>query len=121
MANGYKQISYGSSGDDVKKLQELLNGNGYSLDVDGRFGPKTQAAVKDYQTKNKLKVDGIVGTNTWGALTNSTNSAPGSTTQAGAAAQGSAADTGFNYGDYQESDTVQQAHALLQQQMANKP
>ena len=120
----YSQISYGSSGDDVKTLQELLNQNGYSLDVDGRFGPKTRAAVEDYQTKNNLKVDGIVGTNTWGALTNSTNStnsASGSTTQAGAAAQGTGADTGFSYGDYQESEAVQQAYELLQQQMANRP
>lgn len=120
----YSQISYGSKGDDVKKLQELLNQNGYSLDVDGSFGPKTRAAVEDYQTRNNLKVDGIVGTNTWGALTgstNSTNSAGGSTTQAGAAAQGTGADAGFSYGDYQQSDTVQQAYELLQQQMANKP
>ena len=118
---GYSQISYGSRGDDVKTLQELLNQNGYSLDVDGKFGPKTQAAVKDYQTKNNLKVDGIVGTNTWGALTNSTNSAGGSTSQAGAAVQGTGADTGFDYGDYQESDAVSQAYALLQQQMGNPP
>ena len=117
----YSQISYGSSGDDVKTLQELLNQNGYSLDVDGRFGPKTRAAVEDYQTKNNLKVDGIVGTNTWGALTNSTNSTGGSTTQAGAATQGTGADTGFSYGDYQESEAVQQAYALLQEQMGNKP
>ena len=120
----YSQISYGSRGDDVKKLQELLNQNGYSLDVDGSFGPKTREAVKDYQTKNSLKVDGIVGTNTWGALTgstNSTNSAAGSTTQAGAATQGTGANTGFDYGAYQESDAVQQAYALLQEQMGSKP
>lgn len=68
-------LSYGSRGDDVKKLQELLNGQGYSLDVDGKFGGKTQAAVKNYQTKNNLKVDGIVGTQTYGALTGGTASA----------------------------------------------
>ena len=117
----YSQISYGSRGDDVKTLQELLNQNGYSLDVDGKFGPKTQEAVKDYQTKNNLKVDGIVGTNTWGALTASTNSAGGSTSQAGAAAQGTGADTDFSYEDYQESDTVQQAYAMLQEMMGNAP
>ena len=117
----YSQISYGSSGDDVKKLQELLNQNGYTLDVDGKFGSKTRDAVEDYQTKNKLKVDGIVGTNTWGALTNGTNSTGGSTTQAGAAAQGTGADAGFSYGEYQQSEAVQQAYDLLQQQMGNKP
>lgn len=71
----YSQISYGSSGSDVKKLQEALNKNGYSLDVDGKFGPKTQAAVKDYQKKNGLKVDGVVGTKTWGSLNSKSSTA----------------------------------------------
>ncbi len=63
-----KTIFYGSSGDEVKKLQKSLNQKGYSLDVDGNFGSKTQAAVKDYQKKNGLSVDGIVGNLTWGSL-----------------------------------------------------
>lgn len=45
-----------------------MNSQGYSLQVDGKFGSKTQAAVKDYQKKQGLSVDGIVGNNTWGAL-----------------------------------------------------
>ena len=114
MATTYSQLSYGSKGSDVKTLQELLNQNGYSLDVDGVFGSKTQAAVKDYQTKNKLAVDGIAGNETWGSLSGSKTST-GSTSQAGAA------DKGFSYGDYQQSDAVSQAYALLQQQMGNKP
>lgn len=114
MATTYSQLSYGSKGSDVKTLQELLNQNGYSLDLDGNFGPKTQAAVKDYQTKNKLAVDGIVGNETWGSLSGGKTST-GSTSQAGAA------NTNFSYGDYQQSETVQQAYALLQQQMGNKP
>lgn len=65
----YSTIRYGSSGDDVKKLQEKLNSAGYKLDVDGQFGSKTQSAVRDYQQKNGLSVDGIVGKNTWGSLT----------------------------------------------------
>ena len=107
----YNQISYGSTGSDVTELQKLLNQNGYTLDEDGKFGPKTQAAVKDYQQKNNLAVDGIVGTNTWGALTKA------STTSATTPSQ----DTGFQYGEYQVSDTVKQAEQLLQQQLANKP
>ena len=46
-----------------------MNSAGYKLDVDGQFGSKTQSAVRDYQKKNGLTVDGIVGTNTWGSLT----------------------------------------------------
>lgn len=65
----YTTIQYGSSGSEVKKLQEELNKKGYKLDVDGQFGSKTQSAVKDYQKKNGLSVDGIVGKNTWGSLT----------------------------------------------------
>ena len=110
----YNQISYGSKGSDVTELQKLLNQNGYSLDVDGDFGSKTQAAVKDYQQKNNLSVDGIVGTNTWGALTKASTGA--TTTQSTPTVN-----TGFQNSAYQESDTVKQAQALLQQQMANKP
>lgn len=64
----YSQIRNGARGDEVKELQKLLNQNGYSLVEDGIFGSKTQTAVEDYQRKNNLSVDGIVGNNTWGAL-----------------------------------------------------
>lgn len=110
----YSQVSYGSSGSDVKTLQEMLNNNGYSLDVDGNFGPKTQAAVKDYQKKNSLAVDGIVGSNTWGTLTkaaNTSNTAPAATTTAPT----------YENKAYQPSDAVTQAEALLNQQMQQKP
>lgn len=56
-------IKLGSKGDTVKKLQQLL-----SLTVDGNFGPKTDKAVKEFQTKNNLIADGIVGAKTWEAL-----------------------------------------------------
>jgi len=54
-----------SRGDSVRLLQELLNKAGYSLVTDGRFGKKTDKAVREFQKKNKLVVDGIVGTKTW--------------------------------------------------------
>ena len=114
----YKQIGYGSQGSDVTELQKLLNKNGYTLDEDGKFGPKTQTAVKDYQKKNSLAVDGIVGNNTWGALTKvSTPSATTPSDTTTGASQG----TGFQYGEYKVSDTVKQAEQLLQQQLAQKP
>jgi peptidoglycan hydrolase-like protein with peptidoglycan-binding domain len=54
----------------VFRLQYLLN---YvkctdDLDVDGIFGPKTEAAVRDFQQNENLSVDGIVGKQTWTAL-----------------------------------------------------
>jgi len=68
MATNYPKLSYGSSGDSVRQLQKALNKVGYKLDVDGGFGPKTKAAVVDYQKKNGLAVDGVVGSETWGSL-----------------------------------------------------
>ncbi len=62
-------LSYGSQGDEVKKLQQALNSTGqYALDVDGVYGADTQDAVRDYQTKNGLTVDGIAGEQTQGKL-----------------------------------------------------
>lgn len=61
--------------DAVKAIQTALNAHGYSLDVDGIQGPLTNAAIRDYQSKNGLTVDGIVGPNTWASL-NGTPPAP---------------------------------------------
>lgn len=67
-------ISEGSTGDFVKELQGYLNiaadryPNINKLNVDGIFGPKTKAAVIEFQKLNDLTPDGIVGTNTWEAL-----------------------------------------------------
>ena len=69
MASMYSQVSYGSSGEAVRQLQEALNARGYALDVDGVFGSKTRSAVKNYQKENGLAVDGIAGSETWGSLT----------------------------------------------------
>ena len=88
MANLY----YGSSGDEVKTLQDNLNKVGnYGLDVDGAYGPKTQAAVRDYQTKNNLTIDGIYGDQTRTSLDtalaklNPTTAQPTAQTQTAAA------------------------------------
>ena len=68
MASTYRQVGYGSTGSAVSKLQTVLNEHGYDLAVDGIFGVKTQAAVRDYQQRNGLKLDGIAGPETWGSL-----------------------------------------------------
>lgn len=65
---GKTTLYYGANGNEVKELQQYLNKNGYNLAVDGGFGDKTLSAVKDYQQKNGLTVDGIVGSNTWESL-----------------------------------------------------
>jgi putative chitinase len=56
-------LKLGSEGEDVKKLQIKLG-----VDPIGKFGPKTEAAVKAWQSANGLTADGIVGAGTWGKL-----------------------------------------------------
>src|SRR5919202_3433951 len=52
----------------VRTLQYLLRARGQSIAADGIFGPKTEAAVRDFQGDRGLAVDGGVGPNTWSAL-----------------------------------------------------
>lgn len=54
-------LRIGSRGVQVNYLQQDLNYAGYDLAEDGIFGAKTYAAVKDFQKKHKLGVDGIYG------------------------------------------------------------
>lgn len=58
-----KKMKSGAKGGDVKALQEALNKAGAKpkLAVDGKFGDKTEAALKAWQKKNGLKADGIAG------------------------------------------------------------
>lgn len=57
-----KQLSEGSQGSAVRKLQVLLAYEGqYTAKIDGDFGAKTTAAVKAFQKANGLKADGIAG------------------------------------------------------------
>lgn len=63
-------LQKGSKGSAVKALQYCLKGWGYDCGtIDGDFGQKTEAALKKFQTNNKLEVDGIAGQQTWKALT----------------------------------------------------
>ena len=56
-------LRVGSTGDEVKKLQEKLG-----VDVIGKFGPKTEAAVKGWQAAHGLTPDGVVGDATWAKM-----------------------------------------------------
>ena len=60
---------YGSRGEEVRTIQEKLKRWGYySGSVDGIYGSQTVSAVKKFQQKNGLTVDGIAGKNTLNAM-----------------------------------------------------
>jgi len=59
----------GDTGAQVVVLQRELSGLGYSVGtIDGTYGSKTVAAVKQFQTANGLSPDGVVGSKTLAAL-----------------------------------------------------
>lgn len=64
-----KVVNWGCTGHEVKVLQLTLNQFGnFFLEVDGIAKDKTIQALKIYQRKNNLVVDGICGQNTWNKL-----------------------------------------------------
>lgn len=62
-------LYWGSKGQDVKNVQwQLLKWGYYNGSIDGLYGPETYRAVREFQSKNGLAVDGVVGPNTAAAL-----------------------------------------------------
>lgn len=65
-------LRLGSTGDQVRQVQQRLHDayHAYSADVvaDGQFGPITQRAVMEFQSRSGLAADGVVGPLTWRAL-----------------------------------------------------
>jgi putative chitinase len=74
LENDIMLLKLGSEGEDVKKLQIKLG-----VDPIGKFGPKTEAAVKDWQSKHGLTADGIVGDKTWSVIMGLTEQVSGPT------------------------------------------
>ena len=58
----------GDKGDQVVTLQKALNSIGYKISVDGSFQASTHLAVRRFQRKNRLTVDGVVGKQSWSRL-----------------------------------------------------
>ena len=124
----YSNLSYGSSGDEVKKLQQSLINAGYDLGnagADGIYGEKTQAAVKQYQQANGLAVDGIAGNNTLGKLYSAASTGTSSTQQQTTQQAASPTSTAPDYSKYSYdagSDAAyQQALQALQQASKETP
>ena len=53
----------------MRRLQSRMSAVGFDTGgVDGRFSPKTEAAVKQLQQQAHLAVDGVVGPQTWAVV-----------------------------------------------------
>lgn len=61
-------VRFGNTGTSVRIVQRLLVSKGYGLKIDGIFGPLTETAIKAFQNQSNLLVDGVVGQQTWLAL-----------------------------------------------------
>lgn len=57
-------LSYGSTGSEVKKMQQALKALGYNVSADGSYGALTQMAVTQFQKRNGLTADGVAGSAT---------------------------------------------------------
>ena len=63
-----RALHKGDKGEDVKWMQWHLNWNGYNLAIDGSFGPASDKALRDFQLRHNLEVDGWCGPLTKAAL-----------------------------------------------------
>ena len=66
-----RTIRAGDHGDDVADVQHRLLAIGDAIDgseLGGRYGPSTEAAVRAFQQRRGLLVDGVVGAETWAEL-----------------------------------------------------
>lgn len=61
-------MKLGSRGNHVKQAQQRFADRGWTIGVDGVYGPQTREVVMKFQKEKKLRVDGIIGANTWRAM-----------------------------------------------------
>lgn len=66
--NACINVRKGAEGNITYLIQAMLVCHSFDIDADGIFGPATENAVKDFQSRNGLSVDGIVGKNTFNKL-----------------------------------------------------
>ncbi len=54
-------------GEDVRTWQAQMEKRGFTLDVDGAYGPASRDLCRRFQREQHLDVDGVVGKDTWDA------------------------------------------------------
>ena len=98
-------LRQGSRGETVRTVQTKLKRWGYySGSVDGIYGPATEKAVRAFQKKNGLAVDGVVGRATFAALGMPASSGGGNSNNGGSGNNGS--------GGYTDADTYLLARCI---------
>lgn len=120
MATTYSNLSRGSKGESVRKMQQSLINAGYdvgSSGADGNYGPATESAVRRYQKNNGLSVDGIAGNNTLGKLYGA-NSTSSKTTSSGTKATAKSTVPTYNPAS---DKAYQSANAALEAAKKNMP
>lgn len=111
----YTTLQNGSRGAEVKKLQESLVAAGYNVTADGQYGPKTAAAVRQYQQDNGLSVDGMAGEQTLGKLYQPKAMQPKAEEKGKTSAAPAAPDYSAYEYDATTDDAYMQALAVLQE------
>ncbi len=66
--SGGKKLNHGMQGPAVTELQERLNRDGARLETDGKFGGRTQAALRDWQQSRGITDTGVLGPTTLRAM-----------------------------------------------------
>ena len=66
--NACINVRKGAKGNITYLIQAMLVCHSFDIDADGIFGPATEIAVKEFQKRNGLSVDGIIGKNTFNKL-----------------------------------------------------
>jgi peptidoglycan hydrolase-like protein with peptidoglycan-binding domain len=67
-SGAWTTVQPGDRGANVRAVQLILQAHGYSLAVDGIFGPETSSTVRAFQASRGLPVDAMVRPDTWSAL-----------------------------------------------------
>lgn len=68
MIDTHETIRKGAKGPSVAAMQGMLIRQGYDIEADGKFGAKTETALRAFQRANDLEADGVCGPVTWTAL-----------------------------------------------------
>ena len=100
-----QSASSGQSQETIKQVQEKLSAAGHEVQADGIMGPKTEAALKEFQQSKNLEASGQLDQKTLAALGVSEGGATASTGASGSASPGGSASSGSSADKSSESSS----------------